>query len=424
MDSVPEKIFKPTKVEIFGAIFSFPLAFLYTYVIIPPTYGIAADTLGTRRIFITAFTVIFFASSVMFYRKQKASKESFIWLGCTAVIVASMLLGRNQVWGDAIALFFIHCFAVYWLMNRSGRMIEGGSGPFSPLDMLNGFVILPFKNFFLRIRVLLAAITSRLKKGANKGAKLGAIIAVLVGIVLFYVAAALLSSADETFNRIIEGFLDFVRFDLSGEFILRLLLSLPVGAYLFGLIAGASREDPYALMNKRNLILKRVDELKKVPVKVWTIIIVAFSILYLLYFVIQGSYLFGAFTRTLPEGFTVAQYARQGFFELCLIMGINFLLLWIVIKSSSEDIRHNRPAMIMCSILIVESLLFSVTAFSKLMLYISCFGFTPRRLQSTWLIVVLFCGSALTLYSLWTKKRSFRTWIFISGISLALLHLY
>ena len=345
-------------------------------------------------------------------------------MGCAAVILASMLLGRNQVWGDGLALFFIHCFAVYWLMNRSGRMTESGSGPFSPLDMLNGFVILPFKNFFLRIRVLLAAITSKLKKGDGKTAKSGAFIAVLVGIVLFYAAGALLSAADATFNKIIASFLDFLRFDLSAEFIWRVLVSLPVGAYLFGLIAGTGREDPSALAGKKNNILKRLDELKKVPIKVWTIIIAAFNILYLIFFIIQGSYLFGAFSRTLPEGFTIAQYARQGFFELCLIMGINFLLLWIVVKSSSGDIRLNRPAMLMSSLLIVESLLFSVTAFSKLMLYISCFGFTPLRLQSTWLVVVLFSGSALTLYSLWTKKRAFMTWIFISGISLALLHLY
>ena len=105
-------------------------------------------------------------------------------------------------------------------------------------------------------------------------------------------------------------------------------------------------------------------------------------------------------------------------------MGINFLLLWIVIKSSDEDIRYNSIAMMMCSILLAESILFSVTAFSKLMLYISCFGFTPLRIQSTWLIFVLFCGSIMAIYSLWTRKKCFRIWIFISGISLALTHLY
>ncbi len=164
--------------------------------------------------------------------------------------------------------------------------------------------------------------------------------------------------------------------------------------------------------------------MRKVPALVLTVILGAFAILYLLFFVIQGSYLFGAFTRTLPEGFTVSQYARQGFFELCKIMVLNFVLIWLVVRSGIEDIRNNRTTMIMCSMLLAESLLFSVTAFSKLILYISCFGFTPLRLQSTWLICVLFVGTALTIYSLWTRKRSFRIWIYISGISLALLHLY
>lgn len=413
-----EKSFEPSKAEIIALLFSYLIAFLYTYILLP------SYKYGSWYTVLAAFTIIFCVSVELFYHRHKATKESYIWLGCIVVIIVAMLLKRNRVWGDEWALIFIHCFAVYWLMNRSGRLMESQSGPFVPLDMLNGCFTFPFKNIFLRLKVLWSVITSKIRKNGKRESKTSAFIAVIIGIVLFYVAGTLLASADETFNRIIGDLLKYVSFDLFSDFSIRLIVSLPVGAYLYGLVAGANREEPVVLNNKRQLILKRLDELKKVPAKVWTIILTAFSILYLVFFFIQGSYLFGAFTRTLPEGFTVAQYARQGFFELCQIMGLNFLLFWIVTRSSNEDIHHNHPAKIMCSILIAESLMFSVTAFSKLMLYISCFGFTPLRLQSAWLICVLFCGSALTLYSLWTRKRSFRIWIFISGISLALLHLY
>lgn len=324
------------------------------------------------------------------------------------------------MWGDEIAVFLLHCYAVYWLLARSGWLTEGSSGPFAPLDAINGFFVYPLKRFFLRIRVLWSLINAKTRE---KG-KSAILVAVAVAAILFYMAGTLLASADEVFNRIIGGLIRYFSFVDISEFIIRFVISIPVGAYLYGLVVGINREDPQMAQKRSESILDTLKEIRKVPTNIWTFILAAFSLLYLSFFIIQGSYLFGAFTRSLPEGFTVAQYARQGFFELCQIMALNFVLLWLVIKSSHEDIRQNKPAVLMCVVLLAESILFSITSFSKLCLYISCFGFTPLRIQSSWLILVLFCGSVMAIYSVITGKRSFRTWIFLSGISLALTHLY
>ena len=149
-----------------------------------------------------------------------------------------------------------------------------------------------------------------------------------------------------------------------------------------------------------------------------------FCLLYLLFFVVQARYLFGAFTRSLPEGFIVSEYARQGFFELCKVMAVNFVLLWLVTRLSAKPLRENRAGTALCVILLAESMLFAVIAFSKLLLYISCFGFTPRRLQSSWLVCVLFFGCLCAGYSLLRGKKSFRAWMIFGAVSLALLHLY
>ena len=130
-----------------------------------------------------------------------------------------------------------------------------------------------------------------------------------------------------------------------------------------------------------------------------------FSAVYLAFFGLQASYLFGAFTRTLPEGYTVAEYARQGFFSLCRVMAVNFALLWLVTRSCAQPVREKRSVLLLCTGILAESLLFAVIAASKLYLYISSFGFTPLRLQSAWLIVVLFAGCACALYALWGGKK-------------------
>lgn len=69
-------------------------------------------------------------------------------------------------------------------------------------------------------------------------------------------------------------------------------------------------------------------------------------------------------------------------------------------------------------------MVFAVIALSKLWLYISCFGFTPKRLQSCWLALVLFAGCVACLVSIWSRKKSFRAWMMFAAISLTLLHLY
>ena len=48
---------------------------------------------------------------------------------------------------------------------------------------------------------------------------------------------------------------------------------------------------------------------------------------YAVYIGLQASYLFSGFAGTLPEGFSYAGYARSGFFELCFLSVLNFLLI-------------------------------------------------------------------------------------------------
>ena len=53
------------------------------------------------------------------------------------------------------------------------------------------------------------------------------------------------------------------------------------------------------------------------------------SAVYLLYLFSQSAYFFSAFRGLLPEEFTVAEYARRGFFEMSVIAVINFIVVSI-----------------------------------------------------------------------------------------------
>lgn len=392
---------------------SYVIAYLYTYIF---------TIQSSSKLFLAGFVFCFSLGAELVFHKRKVTWESIVWLACLWISLIGFLIGRNQVWGNA-AIGFLHLYAVYWLLVRSGHLMEGESGAFVPIDLLNGLIILPFRRFFLRLRILWSLANDKTKNKGSAAAKIAIFIVFVISILLFYLAAALLSAADPSFDHLFGNFLRLFQIDNFGEVLFRFLISLPIGAYLYGLVVGIRREEPERLQEQKAFILKILESLRKVPVKIWLVFLAAFSLLYLSFFLIQGSYLFGAFAHRLPENFTVAQYARQGFFELCGILALNFTLLLVVILSSS-DIRQQKSLRLMSTILLCESILFSLTALSKLFLYISNFGLTPLRLQSSWLVCALFLGCIAALYSLWTGKKSMKLWLLYSGVTLALLHLY
>ena len=88
-------------------------------------------------------------------------------------------------------IVFAHIFAVWWTLSRAGVLLDGESGHFLPFDALNGFVLLPFGNFFLRIRTwwFFVSRPRREWKKLNTTALLGSILAVLLAVVLVKISA-------------------------------------------------------------------------------------------------------------------------------------------------------------------------------------------------------------------------------------------
>lgn len=403
--------------EILCALLLYPAAYIYTLTMDGPWW----------KLWFGLFVLAFVALGEGINRGKPRPGESWVWLGCLLLITLCIVIGRGRAWGDLSALL-LHPLAVWWLLSRSGALLEGESGHLLPLDAVNGFLRIPFGNFFLRARCLGQGLRALGRDRENSWGRLWAgLLAVAAALALLNWAAASLAEADALFGALTEDILKFFRFDLNegfAEFIVRFLLSLPIGAWLFGLIAGSARMEQDKLRTQAEAVNGFLPRLRLVPSRVWTLCMAAFAGLYLLFFAVQFRYLFGAFTRMLPEGFIVSQYAREGFFELCRVMGINFSLLYLVSRSGAKPLREDQAQRIFCTLLLAAGMVFAVIALSKLGLYISCFGFTPKRLQSCWLALVLFAGSAACLYSLWSGKRSFRVWLMFSAVSLALLHLY
>ena len=400
--------------ELIGAILSYIAAYFY---VIQSEYSGTYWPVLVSAAFLIGLTMVL-------TKGRRAAADSWIWFGCLCVSVVCYTFDLGHVWERYHLALFMHGFAVWWILSRNSLILEPDRFDLFPSNMWTGFVLLPFRNFFLRIRMLAAGFRQLIRKRGRIRMNGWMLLAFSASCLLFWAALRLLGRADELFGEKLSDIAKFLRFDPGVdffEFLFHLLLSLPVGCFLFGLIDGAYRADSERLEIRKQSVNAFLERIRKIPRRFWEAAIILFSALYLAFFILQGSYLFGAFTGKLPEGFIVSEYARQGFFELCKIMALNAMLLWLTTRMSICSVEMDRRLRFFCFVLLLESILFAAIAFSKLALYISIYGFTPLRLQSTWLVCTLFAGCVLWIVHLFTGKSLFRCWMLFSAVTMTLL---
>lgn len=358
-------------------------------------------------VFMALFCLAFFAGVEWMCRaaNRPAPKESRLWLALWGLLAADYIFKISAFfYHDAVQnweFFALHLAAAYWVLARTGSLTEGRTGPFLPLDTLRALVILPFGNFFLRIRVLLRALTDWLRglSGRKKGNFWAGVVTLCVAVPVLALAAGLLAGADEAFGAALENFLSWITLpEAVFTQVSLFLLGLPVGAYLFGLAAGALRKTPDPARGAS--LRAEAEKLRLAPAGALAFCLALLLALYVLFFSIQLNYLTGGFFGRLPAGFTAAGYARRGFFELCAVVVLNFSVLTAAAKASRVPLRQSPVLKGLAAALCLSNLLFALVGASKMVLYIRRFGFTPNRIVSSWFILVLAVLTVLALVSL------------------------
>lgn len=359
-----------------------------------------------RAVFMALFCLLFFAGVEGMCRAaaRPASKESRLWLALWGLLAADYIFKISALYYyDAVQTWeflALHLAAAYWVLARTGSLTEGRTGPFLPLDGLRALVTVPFGNFFLRIRVLGRALIDWLRglAGRKKGSVWAGVVTLCVAAPVLALAAGLLSSADDAFGAALENF--FRWFTLPEAVFTELMyfaVGLPVGAYLFGLAAGALKKAPDPARGAS--LRAEAEKLRLAPGGALGLCLALLLALYVLFFSIQLNYLTGGFFGHLPEGFTAAEYARRGFFELCAVVVLNFSVLTAAAKTSRTPLRQSPVLKGLAAALCLSNLLFAAVGASKMFLYIRRFGFTPNRIVSGWFILVLAVLTVLALVS-------------------------
>lgn len=144
----------------------------------------------------------------------------------------------------------------------------------------------------------------------------------------------------------------------------------------------------------------------------------AIAVCYVLYLFSQLAYFFSAFRGFLPAGeITYAQYARKGFFEMCIIAVINLAIVFaalLISKKREGKVCHAIKAI--ATFISGFTLIIIATALSKMVLYIDTYGMTVLRLTTSAFMLflgVVFISVILRIYS--TKINIVKTALITAG---------
>lgn len=220
-------------------------------------------------------------------------------------------------------------------------------------------------------------------KGRFGGKLWGLGLGLLVGVPLFLVVLLLLSSADAVFRQMTDGFWRAVKLSNVMNLVFRVAFLYFVS---YGLTAYLCRKKiPEAVPERPG----------KDPMAAMTVT----GLLTVLYLLFAGIQIAGLFLGklTLPEGYTYAMYAREGFFQLLLVSLLNLVIVLVCMGFFKENriLKGILTVMSLCTFVMIAS------SAMRMVIYISFYDLTFLRLLVLWglgVLALLFVGVCLGIF--------------------------
>lgn len=394
VDTITQKPEKSGRFEfsVFEKIFSLA-ALVLGYVFVRFLFCGVAPGLGALIFFEVAL-----GAGIVFLLKEgiKLNGTSISLAAFIATFPVTFIFCDNGVTKGFGALFLVVLY-MYWIYS-SCACLKGCRQRFLN-DALRSIFVNPFKNFVsLPIALFMPAKNTKTK--VLRYVLLG----LLVTIPFTVVIGALLMSSDEAFRN----FMGLDKFSEEiGEFLVRFIFAVPVAMLLFSVMISSVRD--------KEAVKKMKGRERKGAVN-YIVFVTAFVpviLLYIAFFASQFAYFTSAFQSILPDGFTYAEYARQGFFELCGVVAINILmvLLTMLLCKKKDNGHYSVGVKLVVCVLCLFSLALVAISVAKMIMYTSAYGLTHKRIYTLWLtafmlllVVILFAKILMPKFRFWSAS--------------------
>ncbi|WXR60867.1 DUF4173 domain-containing protein [Peptostreptococcaceae bacterium AGR-M142] len=233
-------------------------------------------------------------------------------------------------------------------------------------------------------------------------------IGILISIPILFILISLLASADSIFLYYTKEFFNlFSNLNININFPTETLFVIVIFFLLiFGFILSLDIKDQstgYKIEEKEKLTqLKKLEF--KIPSITSSTILISINIVYLIFTIVQFSYLYAGNTN-LPNNMNFSEYARRGFFELVFLTIINQIILSFCMKYSDKSNKKISTLLnYLYSILILLTFNMLFSAAYKMNLYQNAYGFTRLRIGVFAFIILFALILSINFVAIWRRN--------------------
>ena len=298
---------------------------------------------------------------------------------------------------------------------------------------LTGYLLVPFSvlgNALIRTGSLVSASVDLQSLRQRGGRSFWPLIrGILLALPILFVFAVLLSSADLVFANYLDNLFSPDILATMREILWRGIIILAAawiiaGGFAYALNRGDAERNVHAIQGNEDVSEsaqeKESDGQTRLVsfgfIEVATVLILV-DLLFAVFVWIQFAYLFGGRANVVGEGFTYAEYARRGFFELMAVsllsLGLILSLRWLLCGETS---RQKRAFGALCSLMVALVLVILISAFQRLRLYEAAYGYTHLRLYSHIFMIWLAVTFVWLLIVIWNMAERFAIGAFASAL--------
>lgn len=328
------------------------------------------------------------ATGYLLVSGAKLSLYSGLLLGLSLIIAAGF--GRSD---DGFVKFVMGCFLTFSL--NLGLCLLAGQNRRSP----NGFRSLGdagramFTMGYGRLSGGMGGLFRSLKLNGAVAKTVGAVaVGLLILVPVLGIVVSLLVEADAAF----ESFIDCLPEFQMDETIVTVLLGFCAFCVIYTravALLKSEKEEPV------------VKERKGIHPITMNTALIGLCLVYALYLVSQLAYFVGGFAGTVPQGYSMAEYARRGFFEMAWLCAINMGLIALAV-SLVRKTDHKAPLLtrLLCLFVGLVTLFLVSAASAKMLTYISGYGLTRLRVMTQLIIIFFGLMAVMVSVSLFVKK--------------------
>ncbi len=328
------------------------------------------------------FTFCLFGFGLVFLGIQNRKPRSWFYLVSALVLSTALFFSASPV-----LLFFVFgyvCLAfLMFCQTGSETALENRAGQLYVFETVKAVFVSPFKSFGASFNAI---------GTDNGGKKLGkTLLIILAGLGIAIIPTIIvlrLLSFDGNFTGIL-GRISTTLFDKIFSHVWSLLFGLPIGMYVYGALYTSAHPRPDSF--NAETCTDAENKMKFAPALVGAVAIAPLLFLYFVFIAAQWDYYRAIFESSLPAAYTFAEFARNGFFRLCLVAAINVVVL-VALRVFSRKTKSGRISPVVKVYTVILSLvtvIISCTAISQMIMYVSQYGLTRLRLYTLWFMAVL-----------------------------------